>query len=292
MADADPNPTVSRLELAARLRELRLQAGKSLEDAAAELMCSVAKISRMETGGRGVQPRDVRDLSRLYGLPDDTREELNVLVRASRASGWWQDFRGLDDQTALFVGLEEAANEERQFDAYRVPGLLQTSDYTRALVSGLRPEGQLSPGQIDDMVAIRLRRQVRLIDSGQLTLHTIVDEAALSRPVGGPEVMQRQVERLIKDSERPNVTLQVIPFDKGPHPGLDGSFQQLSFNRHRLDDTVWIEGLLGSFLLDRSSEVARHRQVFDYLSSQVALTPESSRDWLRVFRPHSWERQS
>jgi transcriptional regulator with XRE-family HTH domain len=284
---AGPNPTVGRLVLAARLRELRIQAGKTIDDAAAELMCSVAKISRMETGGRGVQPRDIRDLCRLYGASDEVRAELNRMAGEAGATSWWQrDFRALDEQITTFIGLEAAATETRIVEGMRVPGLLQTPSFARALIRDLRPPGELTSEWIDETVASRERRQKR-IESGDLRLHAILDEAALSRPVGGAEVMRQQVARLVDEAARPNVDLQVIPFERGPHPGVDGSFQHLSFGRHNIGNIVFVEGLLGNYLLDKGDDVARYQVVFDDLSTRFALDPDATTRWLKALHGRS-----
>lgn len=282
MASVDPNPTVSRLKLAAHLRELRFQAGKSIDEAATELVCSVAKISRMEAGGRGVQPRDVRDLCRLYGVPNNVRDDLTRLAEEARAAGWWRDFRTLDEQIATFIDLESAASSSRLFEVTRVPGLLQTPAFTRALIGNLRPPPGAFTGQwIDETVAVRERRQKR-VESGELEFHAILDEAALSRPVGSPTVMRHQIARLIDEATRANVHLQVIPFEHGPHPGMDGSFQYLSFERHRIDDMVYVEGLLGNYLLSKGDEVAHYRVVFDDLSTRHALDADATHRWLKA----------
>jgi transcriptional regulator with XRE-family HTH domain len=275
------SPTARRWELAARLRALRVQAGVSLEDAAGELLCSVAKISRMETAGRGVQPRDVRDLARLYKVPDDVRDELMELALEARKSGWWQDFRNIDDQQATFFGLETAAQRTYAFEALRVPGLLQTADFARALISSLRPPGELTDAWIEDVVSIRGIRQAR-ISSGDLSLHAIIDEAAVRRPAGSAPVMAAQMERLIAEAQRPNVTLQAIPFAGGPHPGLDGSFQHLSFPNGLIGDVVYVEGLVGNFFLDKEAEVSHYRLVFDDLADRVALSADDTLVWLET----------
>lgn len=279
-----PNPTVGRLVLAARLRELRLRAGKSVDDAAAELMCSVAKISRMETGGRGVQPRDIRDLCRFYGASDEVRGELNRMVEEARSAGWWQqDFRALDEQITTFIGLEAAATVIRTFEALRMPGLLQTPEFAHTWIPAMRPPGELTAEWIAETVAVRERRQKR-VESGELQLHAIIDEAVLRRPVGGWDLMGRQVARLLDEAQRENVVLQLIPFGKGPHPGLDGSFQHMTFGRHRIDDIVFVEGLLGNFLLDKGPEVAHYREIFDDLSSRFALDAAETITSLRAFQ--------
>src|SRR3954453_3970382 len=109
------SPTARRWQLAAQLRRLRQAAGVSVEQAAGELMCSVAKISRMETAGRGVQPRDVRDLCRLYGVSDEVREQLMQAGVEARRPGWWQEFPSLDEHASTFIGLESGASQFRAF---------------------------------------------------------------------------------------------------------------------------------------------------------------------------------
>lgn len=277
------NPTARRWELAARLRQLRLEAGRSVDEAAAELMCSAAKISRMETAGRGVQPRDVRDLCRFYGVSDAIRDDLIQAASDARKPGWWQDFRTLDEQVSTYVGLETAAEELKYFDPLRLLGLFQTSEYSTALLRDLRPVGELTDQWIAETVAVRSKRQERM-HSAQLRVHAIIDEAALRRPIGGAEIMLRQIDRLLSDAARPNVTLQVVPFSVGPYPGLDGSFQHLRFPAEQLDGVVFVEGLLGNFLLDKSADVDRYLAVFDDISRRYALPADQTSTWLKALR--------
>ncbi len=289
MAAGEPNPTLSRWELAARLRQLRMDAGKSVEDAAAELMCSAAKISRMETAGRGAQPRDIRDLARLYGVPDAVRDELMRAATNARKPGWWQDFRSIDEQSATFVGLEDAATEMRLFENVRIPGLMQTPEATRAILDGIRPSGELSPELIADLLAVRAKRRVRLT-AGELHFHVVIDEAVLRRTLvaepaaEGDDVMVAQLDQMIDDSGRPNVHLQVVPFSAGPYPGIDGSFQIMRFPSGHVDDVVFVEGLLGSFTLDKSADVDHYASIFTDISSRFALPAEATTAWLRSLR--------
>jgi transcriptional regulator with XRE-family HTH domain len=277
-APAD-SPTLRRWELAARLRDLRLAAEMSVDEVAAALMCSAAKISRMETAGRGVQARDVRDLARLYGLPAHVRDELMSLAGEAKKPGWWQGYRILDEQTATFVGLESAAVEARQFVGLYLPALLQTPAYTHALLEGARPPGHLSADDIDQTVEIRMRRQQRVL-AGELRLDVVIDEAALSRVVGGAGTMEGQLRQLETMANLPNVTICVIPFSTGPHPGVDGAFKHLRFEPGRLGDVVFVEGLLGGFLVDKSSNVERYLAMFDHLESVIALDPLDTVRWL------------
>lgn len=281
-ASAD-SPTFRRWELAARLRDLRLAAEMSVDEVAAELMCSAAKISRMETGGRGVQPRDVRDLARLYGLPAPVRDELMSLAEEAKKPGWWQGYRILDEQTATFVGLESAAVQARQFVGLYLPVLLQTPAYTRALLEGARPPGYLSADDIDQTVEIRRRRQERVL-AGDLYLSVIIDEAAVSRIVGGVGTMERQLRHLEEMADLPNVVIRAIPFAQGSHLGINGSFEHLRFGSGRLGDVIFVEGLLGGFLLDKSNDADRHLKVFEYIESETAMSPLDTLQWLAVKR--------
>jgi transcriptional regulator with XRE-family HTH domain len=279
MVGSSPNPTVRRVELAARLRRLRIAAGRSVEDAARELMCSPAKISRMETGGRGVQPRDVRDLCRFYGVPDDVRDELMQFAIEARRPGWWHDLRTFDEQTMTYVGLEQAAETCLAFQLVIIPGLFQTPEYTRAMLAHARRSGELRPDWIEETAAARVERQKR-VHSGEFTVHAILDEAALRRPVGDAQIMRTQLDRLLEDSARPNVTIQVIPFDRGVHPGVDGPFLLLSFRDNTPGDVAYLENLIGNVFNEKPTEVDRYRHTFATLSDQFALTPPGSVKWL------------
>lgn len=275
-----PSPTLRRWELAARLRELRLAAGRSVDDVAAELMCSAAKISRMETAGRGVQPRDIRDLVRFYGLPDSVREELMHLADEARKPGWWQDYRDLDDRTTTFLGLESAAVESRQFVAFHLPGLLQIPAYTRALITAVLAPNDWSKGQLDQIVELRNRRQQRLL-SGDMRLSVVIDQSAFLRAIGSRDVQFAQLEHLMRIGQRSNVSLQVITFGAGPHPGAYGHFQHLRFPPDSLPDVVFIEGMQNNFLLDRAAEVDQYLRVFGLLSS-MAMNAADTLTWLDV----------
>ena len=283
MATAPSSPTARRWELAARLRQLRVEAGKSIEEAAAELMCSAAKISRMETGGRGVLPRDVRDLCRLYGVADETRDNLIKLAAESKKPGWWQDFRTLPEMVATYVGLEAAASVERTLETRVVPGLLATTDYARLLLTGLRPLEQRVPGEVDDLLVSRERRQLRLLD-GSLEYSAILDQAVLARDFGAPAVMLDQVDHLLEVAEWPNVSVRVVPFGSPPYAGIDGSFIYLGFDNPAISDVIYVEGMLGNYILDRPSDVDRYVVAYQDTLDRVTLSPGETVTWLKGFR--------
>lgn len=283
MAAGSSNPTVRRRELARRLRDLRLAAGKSLDDVAQELMCSTAKVSRMETGERTAQQRDIRDLCRFYGVSDTERDVLMKLAREATQRGWWQDYGSLDQQNATFVALESAAEEIRFAQGMIFPGLLQTAEFTRALLPRLRPPGEMTQEKIEETVRLREHRQRRLL-SGEVQFATVVDQAAFARLVGSPEVMRRQLDWMIELCELPLASVQVIPFGVGPHPVLEGSFQYMRIGAPGEDEMVFVEGLLGTFLIDEETRVRHYSTIFRYLSEDVALTAADSLEWIRKER--------
>ena len=283
MPGTRPNPTASRRALAARLRRMRMAAGRSTEDAARELMVSASKISRLESGERMPQARDVRDLARYYGAVPEDLDHLQRLVSEARRKGWWEDYSTEDEQGELYLGLETAASRLDMFENLRWPGLLQTREMTRVLLEHLRPPGEFSPQFIDDQVAVRQKRQERLV-SGELFFHIVLDEAMFHRPMGQGAV-ERQVERIIDlvDSLT-NLVVQAVPFAAGPYPGLDGTFHILSYpDDTDLEETVFVEGLRGNTVIERPAMVERYRTIFKSISSQNALSASETREWLERF---------
>jgi transcriptional regulator with XRE-family HTH domain len=264
------SPTVRRRELGALLRTLRLDRGFTVEQVAEHLMCSLSKVSRMETGQRGATQRDIRDLCNLYGVTDASeRERLMELAREGKQQGWWQSY-ALPYMT--FVDLEQAAAEINVYHCAVVPGILQVSDYTRAVHrAGIV---RLPDPVIEERVEERAKRQQLLTSSNHSTFEIILDEAVLHRPVGGPAVMSEQVERIIAVAEYPNVAIQVLPYKVGAHPALESDFVILGFNG-QAQTLVYVEGLVGQIYLERQPDVERYEQVFNRLRSMAASPKDS-----------------
>lgn len=250
------SPTLRRRELGALLRQLRQQAGLTVEEVAADMLCSPAKISRIETASRNISQRDVRDLGRIYRVSPDELAHLMELARAGGERGWWQQY---DLPFATYVGLEAAASSLWDHVLGFVPALLETEEYARELISAMRPTIGLD--QVEKRVESRLRRQERLRE-GTLKYSGIMDEAALHRLVGRPSTMAGQLEALLERMSWSNVSLRVIPFSAGPHGGLDSPFVILGFEDPAASDVVFVEGLVGFLYLERPSEIERYRQNF------------------------------
>jgi transcriptional regulator with XRE-family HTH domain len=263
------SPTVRRRELGAHLRTLRLAQGLTVEQVAAELLCSTSKISRMETGHRGATARDVRDLCNLYEVDDQAeRARLTNLAAEGKQRGWWQDYEL--DYFDSYVGLEQAATATRQYQSTIVPGLLQTSEYARAVAEVL----DVTPERVDQLVEVKMRRQSLLARKPEAPLCVILDEAVLHRLVGGPIAMQAQLNHLINVTKIHNVTIQVISYGAGAHPAMESTFAILSLEEP-VPSVVYVEGLVGFIYLDRPQDIARYEQVFDRLRD-VALSPQES----------------
>jgi transcriptional regulator with XRE-family HTH domain len=276
---AEGSPTVRRRELGTRLRELRKGKDLTVDQVAAHLECSASKISRIETGQRGAMPRDVRDLCDLYGVTEQAeRDRLMSLAREGKQQGWWQSY-DLPFATPTYVGLEAEATRIKDYDSAVVPGLLQTPDYFRALHDDPLPEpAEPTSEVVEQRIEARLIRQ-QLLHSDErpaLEFWAILDEAVLHRIVGGAHVMRAQLTHMAKMMQLPNVTVQINPFDTGPHPALDSTFNILEFPEP-VPDLIYIEGLAGFLFLEKAEDLQRYQRVFERLSKK-ALTPDQSMD--------------
>jgi len=263
---ARSSPTVKRRRLAAELRRLRETADLTIDDVAERLEWSTAKISRIENARVSVLPRDVKFLLFTYGMSeqDAAWDLLLSLARESRHKGWWQQYgEAIPDWFQVFVGLEAEVASIRGYDAEFVPGILQTEDYARAV-----HRAQLinaSDADIDRLVRVRMERQELLKSDDAPELWLVLNEAVIRRQVGGKAVMRTQLERLVEASRLPNVTLQVVPFNAGAHPAMDGSFNILGFPEPSDPNIVYIEYHTGALYIEREQEVERYQAAFDHL---------------------------
>jgi transcriptional regulator with XRE-family HTH domain len=256
------SPTLRRRELGAMLRKLRSEQGLTVEQVAEQLLCSPSKVSRMETGHRGATQRDVRDLCALYDVSDPAeRDRMMQLARESKQQGWWQSY---DLQYSTYVGLEAEAISILVFQSAVIPGLLQTSDYARAGHEAAIP--RLPDSHIDQMIKAKLTRQHVLTRTDPPSFDTVIDEAALRRVTGSPEVMAEQLDRLLLTAELPNVTIQVLPFSAGTHPALESNFAILELPMPA-SDVIYVEGLAGNTYLERDADLDKYREVMARLQS-------------------------
>jgi transcriptional regulator with XRE-family HTH domain len=263
------------------LRRLREASGLMIEDVAKHLECSMSRVSRIETGKSVARIRDVRDMLDLYEVGDEgQREQLLTLAKDAQQRGWWTEYEsvlsaGLD----TYVGLEASAASIRSFQTHLVPGLLQTEEYSRALIKVGQPTE--SSINIDRMISLRRRRQAMLADAGTLEMWAVLDEAVLRRPIGGNAVMRAQLARLLEVDELPSVTIQVLPFTRGAHPGLGGAFTIIGFPDPTDLDVVYVDSPAGNIFLEKGKDVRRHTTWFDHLRA-AALPPDESTDFIAL----------
>ncbi|GAA3391903.1 helix-turn-helix domain-containing protein [Cryptosporangium minutisporangium] len=279
MITAEPGagPTVLRILLGSQLRRLREDRNVTREDAGYAIRASESKISRMELGRVGFKERDVSDLLTLYGVTDGTeRDALLSLAREANQPGWWHKYSDiLPNWFQAYVGLEAAASLIRTYEVQFIPGLLQTEDYARAVV--LLGNGSAPKAEVDRRVQLRMERQKLLNRANPPRFWAIIDEAVLRRPIGGREIMREQLEHLAKLAERPNITLQVIPFGYGGHAAAGGAFSLLRFPDQTLPDIVYIEQLTSALYLEKREDVDTYLESMERLAVE-ADSPDRSRE--------------
>jgi len=270
VAGGDGGPTALRIMLGGHLRRMREAAKISRADAGWQIRASESKVSRMELGRVGFKERDVSDLLELYGLNDEQeRIRLMELARAANNPGWWSRYGDvMPNWFANYVGLEVAAKLIRTYEVLFVPGLLQTERYARAVVQ--LGKAYLPPEEIEQRVALRVTRQQILTRANPARLWVVIDEAVLRRPIGGREAMCEQIEHLLKVSQQPNVTLQVMPFSSVGYPGAGGAFTIMRFPEGDLPDVVYIEHAASALFLDKLEDLDEYAAIMEALTIAAA----------------------
>ncbi|MFF9133518.1 helix-turn-helix domain-containing protein [Streptomyces sp. NPDC014806] len=274
-------PAVRRRKLGAELRALRTRAGLTSGEAARLVGWHQSKVSRIETGASGAKPADVRLLLDAYGVEDDELRDLLLVLAGSQVAGrehWWHAYRGVLPPTYRdFISLESQASAMRTLETSVVPGLLQTPEYARAVTRAA--VGAVDEERLDTLVEVRLARQDVLRGDPPLRLNAVLDEAVLRREVGGPEVMARQLRRLLDAARLPQVRLQVLPFSAGAHVGVTGPFVIFSFPSTSDLDVVVLDHLTSSLYLERKEDLRAYAEAFNALRIH-ALSPEDSLDFI------------
>lgn len=272
MPDSSVGPTVLRILLGSQLRRLRESKGITAKQAAAEIRASESKISRIELGRNAIREIDVLDLLTLYRVGREEKEQLLALAEQANRPGWWHRYNDiLPEWFQAYVGMEEAARSIRVYEPQLIPGLLQTEEYAAAVISF----GDFPIEDAERLVLLRKERQRRFRD-GKLKLWVIVDEAALRRPVAGADIQAEQLCYLREQSERPALTLQVVPSGIGGF-APPGGFSILRFAERDLPDVVYVENLTSALYLDKQAEVDRYLLAMERLSivaSEPQRTPE------------------
>ncbi|MEU3772955.1 helix-turn-helix transcriptional regulator [Streptomyces sp. NPDC032472] len=277
--------TVLARRLGGELLRLRDAAGLTQPQAAQVLSATAAKIAKMERGWVPFRDPDIVALCKLYGQTDEAAvNRLLALAKLDRerrkAKGWWQHSpdAGL---MAEYIAMEDVATRVRTWQLSLIPGLLQTSDYTRSLA--VSDEYWQDPDDIERLVAVRGKRQHRLRSEVPLQVHAVIWEAALRQEVGGAKVMGAQLAHLLELAAMPNVHVQVLPFRAGGHPCIVGPFNVVSFAEAEAIDVVHVDVIGSTVWVESGEESVQYRRYFDR-TARMSLAPRDSIDLIDSIR--------
>ncbi len=275
------NPTIQRRRLGNALKRAREAAGKTQDEAAERIDAAASKISRLELGQSGIKLTDLNLLLDFYGVGSDEAESLRDLARAGRQRGRWSGYRNvIPDWFRAYIDLEADASEIRWYQSEVVPGILQIKPYIRAM--NLTAHPRPSDDEVDRQVAVRLERQSILDEPSAPELGFILSESALRRRIGQPATMRDQLMHLATVAERPNLELQVLPFDAQTHVPASFSFIILRFGSDATSDVIYVEDYTDASYLDRPDDVRAYTRLWSRLQAAALGPVESRRLILRV----------
>lgn len=263
-------PTLHQWRLGTLMRSLRAERGMTVEQVAETLLCSPTRVRRLEAAAVRPSARELLDLRALFKLDDATADELLDLARKAEQRGWWAKY---DDLGLPYIGLEAHASSITAYTMSYLPGLLQTKEYARAIITGIALG--IEPKILQQRVEARLRRQDVLETKNPVQYRALLDEAVLHRPIGGRNVMYEQLDKVLIMARTGKVTVQMVPFDRGAYSAQDSNFVLLQFDEPKLSPIVYVEGLAADHFLERKEDVDRYRETVESLR-QSALSPHES----------------
>ena len=270
MPEPTEGPTVLRILLGTQLRRLRESRGISAQEAARAIRGSESKISRIELGRNAIREIDVLDLLTYYGVGAVEREQLLSLAEQANRPGWWHRYNDiLPDWFQSYVGMEEAATSIRIYEPQFIPGLLQTQQYTAAVLAVC----DVPVSEAERHVILRKERQRRFTE-GRLKLWVIIEETALRRPMGSKKILHDQLRYLLSLCTKRNLTLQVIPSGTAGHAVPNG-FTILRFSEPDLPDVAYLEHLTSALYFDKKADVDRYLLGMERLSILSAKPSET-----------------
>ena len=269
-------PAIRKRLIGAALRQYRESRDLSLEDAAHVLECDRSKISRIETGQRGIRNRELRELLAEYGIDEGEQAVLTAIANPWRASGWWRDYGDILIGDLDMMIMESLAAQVCVYHTQQIPGLLQTEEYARAVAgaSGSPPAPDAGQRALEAMLA----RQGAILGAEEPELAVVIAEGALHQQVGGPDVMRAQLAWLAcLSGSAPHVTIQVLPFASGAHPAFDsGGLTVLTFAEKPDLGVVHIPGVSGGIYLEHRDAVMCHAQAFSRIRAAALSIPASA----------------
>jgi len=269
------SPTVRRRRLAAELRSLRKESGKTREQVAEFVGCSPVTITRIESAQSAPRLADTARMLECYGVTGERREVLMTLCGEARRRGWWHQYSGaIPAWFEVYVGIEGEVSEIRSYQPEAIDGRFQTEGYIRSLM--LADVDVPSSEELERRIAVRMKRQELLTDDDAPKMWLVLNEAALRRQVGGRATMHDQLAHLIEVSESNKIVVQVLSYASGAHPAMDGAFEILRFPDAADPDVVYLQYRRGSIYLEDPADVAAYAELFDHLRAR-ALGPDESR---------------
>ena len=271
-----PAASVARRIVARVMRDARLRQGMTVTKAASIAGFTQGTLTKYERAENPFPKVVVYRLADLYGIDQDMRDKL-VDLAGQKEPGWWQRHREIPEWFESYIGLESEAHTVSNYEDGLIPGLLQSEDYARAVLSAAWPPP--APESVERQLAARLERQKILGRTNPTAplLWVVLEESVLCRPVGGRDIMVDQLKHLLAMAQRPHVRLQILPFSKGAHAAMDGAFTLLEMgNRDRM---LYTERPGSGQVTSDADEVAKCDQRMSALIG-LALSPEESIDQL------------
>ena len=266
-----PAPPIRRRLVGRALRRYREGLGYSLGDAARVLECDRSKISRIESGERGIRGKELRELMAEYGIAEDQRETLTLLADPRGAFGWHRDFADiLPGPWRDYLMLETAATKVFAYEAQQVPGLLQTPAYARALAESDPTLGDATAR--DRAVEAVIARRRAILGEHRPDIHLVVGQAALRQQVGSPEIMNQQLRHMARVAGgNSTITVQILLFEVGAHAAAgEGSLAALQLGGCPGFELVHLGGIGGGVCLEGRDDLEVYAKVADQLRALAA----------------------
>jgi transcriptional regulator with XRE-family HTH domain len=272
-----PGPTLRRRKLVKELIAAREGAGMNASQLATEIDLRPSAVSKIESGKQGLTLRNIKAYARVTGLSNAKTDELVLLGANDKTyDDWLVEFReDMPEWFALYPALEEDAVQIWNYEPELIQGLVQTPDYAEAVVRTWLPE--ISGEELERSVELRSRRQQLLEGNNPPKLRLVLNEAVIRRQIGGEAVMAEQIQHLITLSRKEHITIQVLPFSAGAHPGMKTGFTLLRFPEGFDDmDCVYLENENGGVWQEVLDHVTRYSEVFERLSAMALSQEETS----------------
>lgn len=276
------SPMMLRRRLRTELRNARLKTGLTQEQVAKAMVWSLSKMIRIETAQTGISVNDLKALLSLYGITDKNQiAELVDLAQAARQAPWWRPYTEFAPPGLLqLIDFESAASAVSQFETMFVPGILQIDEYASAILEAFYDE-KSSDERVAALIDLRTKRRSLLTRENAPKFSFLLDESVIKRLVGSPDIMNTQLRYLVDVTKLENVTIRVVPFTAGLHPGMKGPFEVVQFEDTPDESVVFVEEPRSDFISDNPRETQGYLDNFERIAEK-ALGPSDSADLVRA----------